>query len=103
MKPQPNTTHKSFQRAAASRYSPPHAVYLYKAVRAGTPNIALINRSIVSPVAITDWPQMDQLCSNLADDMNAEKLPIVPTTSFTSHQCWFPSGTPPAARIPVGY
>jgi PhnB protein len=43
----------------------------------------LINRSIVSPVAITDWPQMDQLSSDIADDMNPEKLPIVPTTSFT--------------------
>lgn len=52
-------------------------------MRAGTPNIVLINRSIVSPVAITDWPQMDQLSSDIADDMNAEKLPIVPTTSFT--------------------
>jgi hypothetical protein len=26
---------------------------------------------------------MDQLSNNIADDMNAEKLPIVPTTSFT--------------------
>ena len=52
-------------------------------MRAGTPNIVLINRSIVSPVAITDRPQMDQLSSDIADNVNAEKLPIVPTTSFT--------------------
>jgi hypothetical protein len=68
----------------------------------GCRNLALINRSIVSPVAITDWPQMDQLSSDIADDMNAEKLPIVPTTSFTKPSVLVPvqhsTGRPHSGR-----
>jgi hypothetical protein len=63
----------------------------------------LINRSIVSPVAITDWPQMDQLSSDIADDMNAEKLPIVPTTSFIKPSVLVPvrhsAGRPHTGRL----
>ena len=57
----------------------------------------LINRSIVSPVAITDLPQMDQLSSDIADNMNAEKLPIVPTTRL--HKA-ISAGSRPALRRP---
>jgi hypothetical protein len=54
-------------------------------------------------VAITDWPQMDQLSNNIADDMNAEKLPIVPTTSFTKPSVLVPvrhsAGRPHTGRL----
>jgi hypothetical protein len=66
-----------------------------------TANIVLVNRSIVSAAAITDWPQMDQLTSDIADDMNAEKLPIVPTKDQL-HKA-ISAGSRPALRRPPAY
>ena len=48
-------------------------------LRVGTANGVLMNRSIVSPASVTNCHRWDQLSSDIADDMNAEKLPIVPT------------------------
>jgi len=46
---------------------------------------------------------MDQLSSDSADDMNAEKLPIVPTTSFTKPSVLVPvrhsAGRPHTGRF----
>jgi hypothetical protein len=81
MKPERNRrgAHKSFQRAAASRCSPSRAACLYKSVRVGTANVVLMNRSIVSPACITGCPRWISSPSDIANDMNAQKLPIVPT------------------------